>query len=52
MQIDKTKFKPFMEQKKQCWHTNNICLYCGKLSHVVHECPKKCGPYGRWKHIM
>ncbi len=52
MQIDETRFKLFMEQKKQRWHTNNICLYCGKLGHVAHECPKKCGPHGRWKHTM
>jgi hypothetical protein len=36
-----------MEQKKQSRHTNNICLYYGKLGHVVHECPKKCGAHGR-----
>jgi len=45
MQIDKTRFKSFMEQKKQCQHTNNLCLYCGKLGHVAHECPKNCGPH-------
>jgi hypothetical protein len=45
MQIDKTIFKPFMEQKKQHQRTNNLCLYYGKLGHVARECPKKCGPH-------
>jgi len=45
IQIDKTRFKPFMEQKKQCQHTNNLCLYCGELGYVVRECPKKHGPH-------
>jgi hypothetical protein len=45
MQIDKTKFKPFMEQEMQCQHTNNLCLYYGEPSHVVRECPKKHEPF-------
>jgi len=45
MHIDKTKFKPIMEQEKQSWHTNNLGLYCGKLIHVIRECPKKHGPH-------
>jgi hypothetical protein len=45
MQIDKTKIKPFTEQKKQCQHTNNLRLYYGEPSHVACECPKKCGPH-------
>ncbi len=45
MQIDKIRFKPFMEQKYIYQHTNNFCLYCGKLGHVAHKCPKKHGPH-------
>jgi hypothetical protein len=45
MQIDKTRFKPLMKQKKQRQPTNNLYLYCEELGHVVHECPKKHGPY-------
>jgi hypothetical protein len=45
MQIDKIIFKSLMEQEKQCQCTNNLCLYCGKLGHGAHECPKKCGPH-------
>jgi hypothetical protein len=43
--IDKTRFKPFMKQEKQHQQINNLCLYCGKPSHVVCECPKKFGPH-------
>jgi hypothetical protein len=45
MQIDKTRFKPFMKIKKQHQPTNNLYLYREELGHVVHECPKKHGPY-------
>jgi hypothetical protein len=45
MQINKTRFKPFMEQEKQSQCTNNLCLYCEELGHVVCECPKKCGAH-------
>ncbi len=45
MHIDKTRFKPLMEQEKQCQHTNNLCLYCGKQDDVIRECPKKHGPH-------
>ncbi len=34
-----------MEQKKYYQHTNNLCLYCGELGHVVRECSKKRGPH-------
>jgi hypothetical protein len=39
-----TRLKPLIEQEKQ-QDTNNLCLYCGKPSHVVCECPKKQGPH-------
>jgi hypothetical protein len=39
MQIDKTWFKP--KQDKQRRRVNNLCLYCGKLGHIVGDCPKK-----------
>jgi hypothetical protein len=42
MKIDKTQFKPFIKQEKQRQHVNNICLYCGKLSHTFGACPNKC----------
>jgi hypothetical protein len=45
MNIDNTRFKPFMKQEKQCQRTNNLYLYRGKPNHVVRECPKKCGPH-------
>jgi len=41
-QIDKTRFKPLIEQEKQCQHVNNLYLYCGELSHIAGVCPKKC----------
>ncbi len=28
MQIDKMRFKPFMEQENQWWTINKLCLYC------------------------
>jgi hypothetical protein len=34
-----------MEQKYIYQHTNNFCLYCGKLGHVVCECLKKHGSH-------
>jgi hypothetical protein len=45
MQIDKTRFKPLMEQEKQHRRTRNLCLYYEKLGHVVHKCPKKHVPH-------
>jgi hypothetical protein len=45
MQIDRTRFKPLMKQEKQRQHTNNLCLYCGKLGRVACKCPKKCGSH-------
>jgi hypothetical protein len=42
MQIDKTQFKPFIEQEKQRWHVNNLCLYSQKLGHTANACLKKC----------
>jgi hypothetical protein len=45
MQIDKIRFKPFMEQEKQHWHTKNLCLYYEKLGHVAHKCRKKHDPH-------
>jgi hypothetical protein len=34
-----------MKQEKRHQCTNNLCLYYGKLGHVVHKCPKKHGPH-------
>jgi hypothetical protein len=45
MQIDKTRFKPLTKQKKQ-FSIQPIFVYTVEI-HVVHECPKKCGPHGR-----
>ncbi len=39
MQINKTWLKPFIEQDKQCWHVNNLCLYCEKSSHITSVSP-------------
>jgi hypothetical protein len=42
MQIDKTQFKPFIEQKKQHRRINNLCLYYGSLGHIASAYPNKC----------
>jgi len=42
MQINKTRFKLGIKQRKQCRRVNNLCLYCGKLGHIASACPKKC----------
>jgi hypothetical protein len=42
VQINKTQFKPFIEQENQCWSVNNLCLYYGELGHIVGACLKKC----------
>jgi hypothetical protein len=41
MQIDIAKFKPLTEAKKLHRWTNNLCLYCGNLGHIAHQCPQK-----------
>jgi len=41
MWINKTWFKPLTKQEKQCQHANNLCLYCGKSSHIINACPNK-----------
>jgi hypothetical protein len=45
MHIDKTRFKPLMEQEKQHRGTKNLCLYYEKLGHVAHKCPNKHDPH-------
>jgi hypothetical protein len=42
MQIDKTRFKPLIEQEKQRQHVTYLCLYCGEPSHVDGVYPNKC----------
>jgi hypothetical protein len=41
MQINKTQFKPLTKHEKQRRRVNNLCLYCGKLSHIIGVCSKK-----------
>jgi hypothetical protein len=41
MHIDKTIFKPLVEQKKQ----RRLYLYHGNPSPIVRECPRKRGPH-------
>jgi hypothetical protein len=41
MQINATKFKPLTEAKKLRRRANNMCLYCGNLGHIAHQCPQK-----------
>ncbi len=42
MQIDKTRFKPLVEHENQCWRVNNLCLYYGKVGHIVGAYLNKC----------
>ncbi|CAG8470146.1 98_t:CDS:2 [Dentiscutata heterogama] len=41
MQIDTIRFKPLSEEEKKRHRTNNLCLYCGKLGHIIRNCSKK-----------
>jgi hypothetical protein len=45
LQINKTQFKPPIEQENQHRHTNNLCLYYEEPSHVDCEYLKKCGQH-------
>jgi hypothetical protein len=40
MQINKTWFKPLTKHEKQCWHVNNLCLYCEEPGQIAGACPK------------
>jgi hypothetical protein len=41
MQIDQTRFKPFMEQEKWWRHVNKLCMNCGEPGHTTTNCPNK-----------
>ncbi|CAG8613515.1 13487_t:CDS:2 [Cetraspora pellucida] len=41
MQIDIARFKLLTEEEKNRHCTNNLCLYCGELGHIVRNCYKK-----------
>jgi hypothetical protein len=41
MQIDQTQFKPLMEQQKQWWCVDKLCMHYGEPGHIATNCPKK-----------